>query len=95
MNPLIASHWVEKNRKSILRRATRSLNFTPASPIDFEHVAHMIAMQVAKGTADIALFKREFWSCYLAKLRAGGPLSELFIVEENGESTAVITGDEV
>jgi hypothetical protein len=93
MNPIIARFWVEKNRKSICRRGSRSLNFTPASPIDFEHVAHMVAMQVAKGTADIALFEREFWSCYLAKLRTGGPQRDLFIIEKNGEMTAVIAED--
>lgn len=64
--------------------------FTPASPIDFELVAHKVALQVAKGTADMTLFEREFWSCYLTKLRNGETQGELTIVEENGESTAVI-----
>jgi len=90
MNPLIAKHWVEKNRKTIRRRGSRSLQFTPASPVDFELVAHKVALQVAKGTADMELFERSFWPCYLAKLRSGRTLGELFIVEENGESTAVI-----
>lgn len=90
MNPIIARYWVEKNRKSICRRGSRSLNFTPASPIDFEIVAHKVALQVAKGTSDIALFEREFWPCYLAKLRNGGPLGNLFLHDDGGQITAVI-----
>lgn len=90
MNPQIAKAWVEKNRKKIRRRGVSSLNFTPARPIDFEDVAQKAALQVAKGTSDIALFEREFWLCYFGMLRNGGPQGELSIVEENGEPTAVI-----
>ena len=90
MNSQIAKAWVEMNRKAILRRGISSLNFTPARPIDFEDVAQKAALQVAKGTADMTLFEREFWSCYLTKLRIGETQGELTIVEENGESTAVI-----
>jgi hypothetical protein len=91
MNPIIARYWVEKNRKSICRRGSRSLQFTPASPIDFELVAHKVALQVAKGTADIDLFERSFWLSYLGVLRNATPLGNLFLQEDGGQLTAVIT----
>lgn len=90
MNPIIAKYWVEKNLKSICQRGSRSLNFTPASPIDFELVAHQVALQVAKGTADIDLFERSFWPSYLGALRKVTSLGDISIVEENGVLTAVI-----
>jgi len=90
MNSQIAIAWVEKNRKSICQRGSRSLNFTPASPIDFEHVAHMVAMQVAKGTADMDLFERSFWPSYLGILRNAKSLGNLFLHDDGGQITAVI-----
>jgi len=90
MNPIIARYWVEKNLKSIRRRGSRSLQFTPASPIDFELVAHKVALQVAKGTADIDLFERSFWPCYLGMLRNATLMGNLFLHDDGGQITAVI-----
>lgn len=91
MNSQIAKAWVEMNRKAILRRGISSLNFTPARPIDFEDVAQKAALQVAKGTADMTLFEREFWLYYFGMLRMVTSLGDITIVDEDGERIAEIS----
>ena len=95
MNPQIASAWVDRNRKAVCRRGARSLQFTPASPIDFAQVAHKAALQVAKGTADMDLFERNFWPRYFDMLHNREPHGNLLIIDADGELTAVIFEDHV
>jgi hypothetical protein len=90
MNPLIVQSWVNKNRNTIRQLGQRSLKFTPAIPIDFEFVAHQVALAVGKGTADMELFEREFWDCYRAKLNNLIYQGDLFLAEEDGEITAFV-----
>lgn len=93
MNPKIASAWVEKNRKTVCRKGARSLKFSPASPIDFAQVAHKIALQVAKGTADMDLFERNFWPRYFDMLSNRESHGNLLIIDDGGDLTAIIIED--
>jgi hypothetical protein len=90
MNLLIAKSWVEMNLQEIIQEGAQSLLYTPASPIDFEFVAHQVAMEVGKGTSDYDFFERAFWDCYRAKLNNSTSLGDLYLAEKYGELTAFV-----